>query len=241
VQGATGLAIPLEDEFALPVSRLIAAQARLSFVANPNSPTGTEYDVATIRRLCSGLPGLLVVDEAYVDFAPASALPLLPELPNLVIVRTMSKAFSLAGMRIGFAFAHPQIVAGLMKVKDIYNVDRLSQVAAVAALDDLAWFQANTRAIVERRERYARLLAERFGFRVHPSAANFLLVDTCRLPARLVYEGLKARHILVRGYFTHPRISNCLRITIGSEEQMQALVAALSELVPLGQSPAPAG
>ncbi len=232
IQGAVDIAVPLGDGFALPVEELIAAQARLTFVANPNSPTGTLYDLAAVRRLCAGLPGLLVLDEAYIDFAPYSALPLLAEYPNLVLVRTMSKSFALAGMRIGFAFAHPDVVAGLVKVKDIYNVNRLSQVAAIAALEDLAWFRANAAAIMDRRERYARLLAERFGFRVFPSAANFVLVDTASVPARVVYEELKQRRILVRGYFSHPRIANCLRITIGSEAQMQALVAALAEFVP---------
>lgn len=232
IQGAVDIAVPLGEGFALPVEELLAAQARLTFVANPNSPTGTFYDLAAVRRLCEGLPGLLVLDEAYIDFAPCSALPLLAEYPNLVVVRTMSKSFALAGMRIGFAFAHPDVVAGLVKVKDIYNVNRLSQVAAIAALEDLAWFRANAAAIVERRERYARLLAERFGFTVFPSAANFVLVDTAAVPARAVYEGLRERRILVRGYFSHPRIANCLRITIGSEAQMQALVAALAEFVP---------
>jgi len=237
IQGALFAAVPLRDGFALPVEELLNVQARLTFVANPNSPTGTLYDLTAIRRLCEGLSGLLVLDEAYIDFAPYSALPLLPDYPNLVIVRTMSKSFALAGMRIGFAFAHPALVAGLLKVKDIYNVNRLSQVAAIAALDDLAWFRTNTAAIVARRERYARLLAERFGFHVFPSAANFLLVDTGSVPARAVYEGLRQRRILVRGYFSHPRIANCLRITIGSEEQMQALVAALAEIVPVVGSP----
>jgi histidinol-phosphate aminotransferase len=230
IQGAEPVAVPLGEGFALPVEALIAARPRLCFVANPNSPTGTYADRETVRRLATGLSCLLVLDEAYTDFSPGSALPLLRDLPNLVVVRTMSKSFSLAGMRIGYAFASPEVTAGLMKVKDIYNLSRLAQAAAEAALDDVEWFRANNRAIVARRERYARVFSERFGFHVYPSAANFVLLDTGARPAQAVYDGLKARRILVRGYFGHPRIANCLRVTIGSEEQMQALVAALADL-----------
>ena len=230
IQNALPVAIPLGPNWELPATQLAAAGGRLTFVANPNAPTGTPYSLDEIERLAGQVVGLLLVDEAYVDFGGATALPLLPRHENVLVMRTMSKAFWLAGVRFGFAFGSPEVVEALYKVKDSYNVDRLTQVAAIAALDAFDQVEANNRDIATRRERVSAELRTRFGWRVWPSAANFILAETTGRSAREVHEGLKAQRILVR-YFDKPRLSNCLRISIGSEPEMASLVGALERML----------
>ncbi len=230
IQNALPVAVPLGPGWELPIEALAAAGARLTFVANPNAPTGTAYPLDQIEALARLVDGLLVVDEAYVDFGGETALPLLDRYEHVLVLRTMSKAFGLAGVRLGYGFGSRRVIEALYKVKDSYNVDRLTQVAGLAALDCYELAMANNRALAARRERVAQLLRERFGWRVWPSRANFLLVDTAPRPAREIYEGLKQRRILVR-YFQRPRIEQCLRITIGSESEMAALVEALEGML----------
>jgi histidinol-phosphate aminotransferase len=230
IQNALPVAVPLGPNWELPVADLAAAGARLTLVANPNAPTGTPYSLEEVRDLAAAVEGLLLVDEAYVDFGGESALPLLAERENVLVVRTMSKAFGLAGVRLGYAFGSPAVIEALYKVKDSYNVDRLSQAAGIAALEAYDLAMANNREIAARRDRLARILQEQFGWHVWPSAANFLLVDTRPHPARAIYEGLKAHRILVR-YFHRPRLENALRITIGSQPEVDALVRALSSMI----------
>ncbi len=170
-----------------------------------------------------------MVDEAYVDFADgegASALPLIRQLPNLVVLRTFSKSFSLAGMRIGLAFAGEEIIAGMMKVKDSYNLNRLSLVAATAALQDLKWMARNVRRIQKSRRKLIAG-AKKKGFQVLPSQANFVLVRKPGENLRGVYEALKRNKILVR-YFDVPGLHECLRITVGTAREVAALLSALA-------------
>ncbi|CAA9294692.1 MAG: Histidinol-phosphate aminotransferase [uncultured Chloroflexi bacterium] len=230
IQGAFPLPVPLGPEWELPVEQLAAVGAKLTFVANPNAPTGTPYSLDQLDALAGALAGVLVVDEAYVDFGGETALPLLARHDNVLVLRTMSKAFGLAGVRLGFGFGSPAIVDALYKVKDSYNVDRLTQVAGVAALRAYDEAQAYNRDTAARRDRLAALLRERFGWRVWPSAANFILAETAPRSARDVYEGLKQQRILVR-YFDRPRIENALRITIGSDPEVAALVQALDRML----------
>ena len=229
IQNAFPVPVPLGAEWELPVDELAAAGAKLTFVVNPNAPTGTPYALETLEALAARVTGVLLVDEAYVDFGGETALPMIARHENVLVLRTMSKAFGLAGVRLGYAFGPPALIEALYKIKDSYNVDRLTQVAGVAALG--AWDEAaeRNRQLAARRERVAALLSERFGWRVWPSAANFLLADTSPRPAREVYEALKAQRILVR-YFARPRLDNCLRITIGSDSEMDALVTAVERL-----------
>ena len=230
IQNAFPVAVPLGPDWALPVDDLAAAGGRLTLVANPNAPTGTPYHLPELRRLAERVEGLLLVDEAYVDFGGETALPLVHALPNVVVMRTMSKAFGLAGARLGFAFGAPDVIEAFYKIKDSYNVDRLTQVAGIAAMEHYDEVTANAAEIARRRDRYARVLAERFGWRVWPSATNFLLVDTGDRPAGEVHQALKRQRVLVR-YFNRPRISNALRITVGTEAEMAALVDALQGLL----------
>ncbi|MDQ3703010.1 MAG: histidinol-phosphate transaminase [Chloroflexota bacterium] len=226
IQNAFPVAVPLGPDWELPVVALGAAGGRLTLVANPNAPTGTPYGLAEIEALAGRVEGLLLVDEAYVDFGGESALPLLARFENVLVLRTMSKAFGLAGMRLGYAFGAPETITALRKVQDSYPVDRLTQVAGIAALEQFDAVMANAAAIATRRDRYGATLRDRFGWKVWPSAANFLLVDTAPHPAPEVFAALKARRVLVR-YFDQPRIAGCLRISVGGEPEMAALVEAL--------------
>ena len=215
------------DDFSLP-DTLAAQNAALTFLCNPNSPSGTLVSLQDIHRLAQAVSGVLVVDEAYIDFAEnegASVLPLIHQLPNLVVLRTFSKSFSLAGMRIGLAFASEETISGMMKVKDSYNLNRLSMIAAVAALGDMAWMMRNVQRIQRVRHNITRALT-RMGFYVYPSHANFILAQKKGQNQRSVYESLKNKKILVR-YFDTVGLQDCLRISIGSSREMRALVQEL--------------
>ncbi|HTN72674.1 MAG TPA: aminotransferase class I/II-fold pyridoxal phosphate-dependent enzyme, partial [Methylomirabilota bacterium] len=168
------------------------------------------------------------------DFAEsegASALPLVRSLSNLVVLRTFSKSFSLAGMRIGLGFASEEIIAGMMKVKDSYNLNRLSMVAAAAALQDLPWMARNVRRIQKSRKKLTAGL-RKLGYYVHPSHANFVLVQRRGKNLKSVYEALKRKKILVR-YFDVPGLQDSLRITVGTPQEIQAL---LKEMAIIGNS-----
>ncbi|HYR96656.1 MAG TPA: histidinol-phosphate transaminase, partial [Candidatus Binatus sp.] len=172
-QGGQAVCVPFPEDFGLP-PRVAAARARLTFLCNPNSPSGTVVPLGEVEALARAVAGVLVVDEAYVDFARETALPLIGWLPNVIVLRTFSKSFSLAGLRVGLAFGHPDLLAGLRTVKDSYNLGCLAQAAAHAALGDLPWMKANLARIKTTRARLTREL-EGLGFRVPFSEANFVL------------------------------------------------------------------
>ena len=227
LQEGESVHIAYPADFCLP-SGLVEARGRVTFICHPNSPSGTAVPIEAIRALAKQVAGLLVVDEAYVDFADANALALVHAYDNVVVLRTFSKSFSLAGMRIGLAFAAPSVIDELSKVKDSYNVTRLSIVAATAALEDYPWMEANVARIRRTRQRLTRELLER-GFLVLPSQSNFVLA---RRPGRNlegVYHGLKGRGILVR-YFSVAELADALRITVGTDAEIDALLAALDAL-----------
>jgi histidinol-phosphate aminotransferase len=205
------------------------ARGKIMFVANPNSPTGRPVSVEVIERLCDSFSGIVVADEAYADFGESSCIELLQGRSNLVILRTFSKSFSLASIRVGFALAPEGIVADLMKTKDSYNVNLLSQIAAEAALDDVEYMRANVKKIVKTRERLTESLRG-MGFDVFPSEANFILARPPGGNAGEMYEELKRRKILVR-YFSLPRLDDLLRITIGTDEEVDALQRELSDIL----------
>lgn len=228
IQGGKLLGIPYPDDYSLPRG-LFRARANVTMVASPNSPSGTAVPLADLSRLADSVPGVLVVDEAYADFAEETALSLARERENVIVLRTLSKSFSLAGMRIGLGFAHPRIIEGLCKVKDSYNMNRLSIAAGEAALSDISWMERNVARIRQTRDRLMHRLPA-VGFTPFPSRANFVLVRRKgRKSARPVYEELKARKILVR-YFDTPRLADCLRVTVGSDAEIDALLSALDEL-----------
>lgn len=230
MQDASIVEVPYGEAYELPVEGLLRVQAQLTLVCSPNNPSATVAPVDDLDRLAAGLDGVLVVDEAYVDFADQTAVGLVERHENLIVLRTMSKAYSLAGLRLGFAVAQPPLLEGLFKIKDSYNVDSLAIRVGAAALHDQAWMRANADKVRASRAALQRALAE-MGFSCLPSQANFIL---CRPPAGdagRLYRALKERGILVR-YWDRPRLSDMLRISVGTEEQNQALLKSLRELLP---------
>ena len=210
----------------LPTSALLAAAPRAIFFANPNAPTGTLVGKSAVRELALAFAGLVLVDEAYVDFADESCLELVRELPNLILCRTLSKGYALAGLRFGYAIAAPEIIAEMMKVKDSYNCDAVAILAATAALDDQAYARQTWQAVRAERTRLESELGRR-GFEATPSQANFVYVRCPGGKARELYLGLKQRGILVR-FFDQPGLADRLRITVGTPLQNDALLRALS-------------
>jgi histidinol-phosphate aminotransferase len=230
IQDGVRAAVDYSPDFSLP-ENLAAQSAALTFLCNPNAPSGTLVSLPEIEKLARRVAGILVVDEAYVDFAAsegASSLPLVRQLSNLVVLRSFSKSFSLAGMRIGLAFACEEIIAGMMKVKDSYNVNRLSMIAAAAALQDMPWMTRNVRRIQSSRKRLSAALI-RLGYHVYPSHANFVLAQIKGVKLQGVYEALKLKNILVR-YFDVPGLDDCLRITVGAPQELKALIKELASI-----------
>ncbi len=237
IAGARTVEVPLprvtrkEETAAISVP---AVNAKVFFLSTPNSPYGMVFPTAWIGRLLDGFSGIVVADEAYVDFADQSSLPLLAGNPRLVIVRTLSKAYSLAGMRVGLAFAHPLLVREMMKVKDSYNVSRLAQVAACEALADQQYFQKTRDMILATRARFSQALTD-IGFTVLPSAANFVFaVPPSGVPAQPLFEKLLARGFLVR-HLRAPAVADGLRISIGTDAEMDSLANIITEETRGGQ------
>jgi len=229
IEDAERIEIPLEADWTLPVEELAAADAAVTFVANPNTPTGVSTSAEALGELAGRLDGLLVVDEAYVDFAEGDCLRLVRDRKNVIILRTLSKGYSLAGLRLGFAIAQPSVGRQLLKTKAIYNTGAIPCAVGAAAIAD----QEHHRRCVEQVKANRAALAtalQGIGFTVVPSQANFLLVRPPDGQGQRLYEQLKSRKILVR-YFSRPRLTEWVRITVGTREQHQRLLSALSELL----------
>ena len=221
--------VDLDDDFALtaPVADAIAAQdPDLVLVPSPNNPVGTPVAPDVLRRLHDGTRALVVVDEAYVEFgAPdASLLAALPELPRLVVVRTFSKAFRLAGLRLGYLVAHPWVVQDVQKVRLPYHLDAVKQVAGLVALEREDAFLGHRRQVADERDRLAAALADLDGVQVWPSVANFLLFRTA-VPD--LFDRLLTHGVLVRDFSSKPRLAGCLRVSIGTPAENDAFLAAL--------------
>lgn len=229
IQDAEFVEVPFPEDYQLPVELLIAAKGAVTFVAAPNSPSGTAISVADLEKLAKDLSGILVIDEAYVDFAEANALELTKNYSNVIVLRTLSKGYSLAGLRLGFCIANPALLAELNKVKDSYNVDALAYAVAASAIADQDYKIANAEKIKASRQKLAISFKE-LDFQVWPSQANFLLVRPPQGDAERIYQTLKARGILIR-YFKQPRLTDKLRITVGTEEQNQILVKTLKQIL----------
>jgi histidinol-phosphate aminotransferase len=216
---------PTEDFAELPTS-LGPDPAPLKLIVNPNSPTGALFGEADVEAAVTASSGVVVIDEAYVDFAPRTSLPLLDRHDNVLLLRTFSKSYSLAGMRIGFALGSKSLIEALDAVKESYNVDRLAIVAAAAAIEDDEYHRKLVDDVVRDRADLAAALAN-LKFEVVPSATNFVFARPPR-PAIEVVEALRQRKILVRHYDREP-IAGWIRITVGTREQHEKLLAALKE------------
>ena len=200
--------------------------ASVFFLTNPNAPTGHLFPKDDVRRFCESFPGIVVIDEAYADFAGSTCADLALSLPNVLVCRTLSKAHSLAGLRLGWLIGQTPLMEALYAIKDSYNVDRIAQAVACAALDDPAWMRANVAKIVATRERLAATLRSR-GWTVFDSATNFLWASPPAPQCAVdVFRTLRERAVVVR-YWSGPRLCDYLRITIGTDEQIDRLLAAL--------------
>lgn len=223
---------PLAPDFtwAPPVTRAGDAPVALFLLTNPNAPTSVRYPREQVAAFAREFPGVVIVDEAYADFADDTCMPLAAAVDNanVVVMRTLSKSFSLAGLRLGYCVGPEDLVEALYKVKDSYNVDALAQAVALAALADLPWMRRNAAKVQKTRDATADELRRR-GWDVPPSQTNFLFAKPAHRPAAEIFEDLRQRNIFVR-YFPGPRTGDRLRISIGTDADMDTLLAVLADL-----------
>jgi histidinol-phosphate aminotransferase len=240
IHGAAKNAVPLKPDFSLPtVAELKRGKqwnfnAALTFVTTPNAPSGRGYQTSELEILCHEQKGVVVLDEAYVDFANENALKLALKFPHVLVARTFSKAYSLCFQRVGYFVGHPELIAALDKIHDSFNVIGLGQIAAAATLDDLKFYRANFKKIIATREWLSRELAK-LGFRVLPSQTNFILAEPPLFPAKDWLQKLRDRKILVR-WFSAPEVKDYLRITIGTPAEAKALAAAVCKILAVSKT-----
>jgi histidinol-phosphate aminotransferase len=233
IQDGRTQTIEFDRSMALPVERIAASTARAFFLTSPNAPTGVAFRNADLERVLASFKGLLVVDEAYAPFATENAVPLLARYPNLVIVRTLSKAHALAGIRVGYSLSHPAVTAVLDRVRDSYNVSRLSQAAALAAITDEAYYAGIIGRVKATRDHSIAGFAAR-GWFTYPSQSNFIFTEPRnargeRGPAvaKSAYDFLYAHKVLIRYFPSHALTAPFLRISVGTDREMQVLSETL--------------
>lgn len=235
MHGAIQNPVQLNPDFTMPSVKELRARGRwdfnaaLTFVTTPNAPTGRGIPTSALDELCTATRGVVVLDEAYADFATEQALHLALKHSNVVVSRTFSKAYSLCFLRVGYFIGHPTIISALHKIRDSYNVNGLGQIAAEATLEDLDYYRANIRTIIKTRDELARELTD-LGFSVIPSVTNFIFTRPPRMHAAKWYEALRDRNILVR-WFDQPVVRDYLRITIGTPEQMEQFLRVVRAIL----------
>ena len=229
MQAARFVEAPMGPGYTLPPD-VDAYGAKLLLIVNPNSPTGVLFSQQSLRALLERTQSIVVLDEAYAEFAGESAIGLLADYPHLIVTRTFSKSYALAGLRLGLGFAHAEVIQQLMKVKDSYNLDRLAIVAGCAALEDQEWLAQTTAKIIRTRTRMIAEL-EALGLRTPPSRSNFVFPRVPDGRAKEVFEALEKRRILVRYFGSIPMIADSLRVTVGADEEADAFLAALKAIL----------
>lgn len=230
IQGARSEEISFASDWSLPEDFASpAADLRLAFLPNPNSPSGTLVPPDAVLALAERLPCPLLVDEAYVDFAEQNCLALVKQSDKILVSRSLSKSYALAGLRFGFVVAQPHIIEGLVKIKDSYNCDALSIAAATAAIDDQTWLSETRAKIIATRERLTAGMRE-MGFCPVASQANFVWCPHPKVPVKPLYEQLKAQRVLVR-YMDYAGWGDGLRISIGSDSQIDACLGLLRDML----------
>ena len=234
IHGAVKNAVPLKPDFSLPdAAELKSGQwnfaAALTLITTPNAPSGRGYSTRELEKICRAQNGVVVLDEAYVDFADENAMELALKLPHVLVARTFSKAYSLCFQRVGYFVGNTELIAALHKIRDSYNVNGLGQIGAEATLGDLRFYHANFKRVIAAREWVSHELTL-LGFRVQPSQTNFVLTVPPRFTAKDWLQKLRNNRILVR-WFSSPEVSKYLRITIGTHAEMKALVAAVSKIL----------
>jgi histidinol-phosphate aminotransferase len=232
IQGATQVELPLDENFQIKTHPPLLAKlagVKLVFITQPNAPSGVWLQRVELQRVIEETQGVVVIDEAYVDFASENCLDLVDDYENVIVTRTFSKAFSFAGMRVGWAVGSGALIGALNKVKDSYNVSRLSQLGAEATLDEWEYFQQNVKKICATRDRTVSELAK-LGFFVYPSQTNFVFTrPPVPLTAKQWFDGLRAWNILVR-WWDADRIRDFARVSIGTDEEMDKFLAATKEI-----------
>ena len=235
IHGAKKNAVALNPDFSMPgvteLKRGLAwdFDAALTFITTPNAPGGRGYATSELEKLCRAQRGIVVLDEAYVDFAEENALKLALNIPHVLVARTFSKAYSLCFQRVGYLVGHAELIAALDKIRDSYNVNGLGQVAAETTLDDLKYYRANFKKIIATREWLSQELTK-LDFRVLPSQTNFILAKPPAFPAADWLQKLRDRKILVR-WFSAPEVRDFLRITVGTQAEAEALVKAARDII----------
>ncbi|TMV49450.1 histidinol-phosphate transaminase [Paenibacillus mesophilus] len=228
--GVRVASVPTDDDFRIAPEKLTESAPQAIVIANPNAPTGLHLEAAQIERLLQSYRGLVVVDEAYIDFAPegVSVLKLTERYDHLLVLRTFSKAYALSGGRIGFAVANERLIRAMEKARETFSVGAVAQLAAEAALSDQDYMRETVTRIGRTRERFCEALA-RIGWTVYPSVTNFVLISPPRegRTAKELYERLLSEHIYVR-YFDIPRLADKLRISIGTDEEMKVVLDSLA-------------
>ena len=224
--------VPLNKDFTLPVDKYFQSEGGV-ILPNPNAPTSIYAELEHIEEIVKNNPDqVVIIDEAYIDFASKSATELIRKYDNVLVVQTTSKSRSLAGLRVGFAMGASSLIDALIRIKDSFNsytLDRLALVGAQAAFEDEAYFAETTQKIIATREKMSETLRQ-LDFNVLPSQANFLFVSHKSVPAEFIYNELKKEGLLVR-YFNKSGIDNYLRITIGTDQQMERLVRKLKAIL----------
>ncbi len=228
IQGATLELVPYTPYWTPPTPWPVR-DAHLTFIANPNSPSGTLLRTDDVAKLAAEVRGPLVLDEAYADFAETNGLELIGKVPNLIITRTFSKYYALAGIRFGYAIAAPDVIHELVKVKDSYNVDVLALAAVTAAIEDQEYYNGLRAKIVATRGRMTVALTE-LGFHVTPSHANFVWCRREDRPVKPIYDSLRAKNILVR-YMNYAGFGDGLRMTVGTTQEVETLLTELRALL----------
>ena len=230
IQGAESEQVRFEPDWTLPDAFAAASDnLRLAFLPNPNSPSGTMIPPGRVAELADALPCPLLIDEAYADFAEENCLDLVAKNEKIMVSRTLSKSYGLAGLRFGFLIAQPQMIEQLMKVKDSYNCDALSIAAATAAIDDQTWLAENRAKVLASRDRLMSGMRD-LGFENVPSQANFIWNTHPERPLKPLYQGLKDQRILVR-YMDYPDWGDGLRISVGTDDQIDACLGLLKTMV----------
>ena len=235
IHGARKNCVNLAQDFSLPSVELLKRsrawdfKAALTFITTPNAPSGRAMATSELEALCRATCGVVVLDEAYVDFAEENALALALRYPHVLVARTFSKAYSLCFQRVGYFVGHPELIAALDKLRDSYNVNGLGQIGALATLDHLGYYRANFARLKATRGRLSSELVS-LGFDVLPSATNFILTRPPRFPAEQWLQKLRERKVLVR-WFPYPAVKGHLRITIGTEFEANALIRSAKAIL----------
>ncbi|MCS1407396.1 MAG: Histidinol-phosphate aminotransferase [Verrucomicrobia subdivision 3 bacterium] len=242
IHGARVNEVPLNTDFSIPRQALIKtagwkSEVALTYITTPNAPGGQIYRNEDLRRLCKNTKGVIILDEAYADFAPWNTMPLVKEFHHVIVARTFSKAYSLCCQRIGYFVGPEPLITALHKICDSYNVNGLGQVAAAATLDELPYYRENIQRIIQERDRLTACLRQ-YKFNVLPSATNFILAapPVGSGITESWFEHLHERGILVR-WFPHSAIRRFLRITIGRPKQNRILGTTVGELLKSGPLP----